>query len=432
MAGIVFSRETFHTHLAVIGLLGLTSPLLVFWCGLIGLYRTGNLRPIPSSLSVTSFLLRGGAPTLVCALGIGLLINPRVGLIVLSSSLLVVGAAAVAVLLGRLVAVRLLPNVVGGHEKVLIVGSGETAEAIAFRFSKKGSDVVGMIDDDPLPGFPTIGSIENIYDICKQSEISCIVIAHPRAPWLKVSELIAPLIGAIDIYLIPSLHELMSWRSGTMDLAGMPLIPIVGAQSAPSARHGKRVMDIFGAAALLLLCTPILLFAIVGLLLDDRAPVFFRQERAGRNGEVFRIWKFRTMVCDAEMRKSSLRPDDGSPHLFKMKVDPRVTKFGNVLRRYSIDELPQLFNVLTGQMSLVGPRPYPLDESNALQTGSAASRFEMLPGMTGLWQVSGRSDLTWDELCRLDAIYVRSWSLLWDLRILLQTPAAVLRGDGAY
>ena len=139
------------------------------------------------------------------------------------------------------------------------------------------------------------------------------------------------------------------------------------------------------------------------------------------------------MRVDAEeYRTEPLDHNEPDGPRFKMAKDPRVTKAGAFLRKYSIDELPQLFNVLGGSMSLVGPRPFPLVESGAFHVGAAEARFEMKPGMTGLWQVSGRSDLSWEELCHLDAIYVRSWSFAWDLRILLQTPLVALRRQGAY
>jgi lipopolysaccharide/colanic/teichoic acid biosynthesis glycosyltransferase len=177
----------------------------------------------------------------------------------------------------------------------------------------------------------------------------------------------------------------------------------------------------------------VLLSAIVAIRLDSKGPAIFRQQRIGKNNEQFTILKLRTMHVGAEAERAELIAQRGADHRwFKLTDDPRVTRVGAILRRYSIDEVPQLFNVLSGKMSLVGPRPYPVVESEAFKVGSATSRYDMPPGMTGLWQVSGRSDLTWDDLCRLDAIYVKSWSLLWDLRILLQTPAATLRSQGAY
>jgi lipopolysaccharide/colanic/teichoic acid biosynthesis glycosyltransferase len=161
-------------------------------------------------------------------------------------------------------------------------------------------------------------------------------------------------------------------------------------------------------------------------------PVFFRQPRAGRRGQTFQITKFRTMEVGADHVKIDLRDrNDVDGPLFKLHNDPRVTTVGRILRTTSIDEIPQLINVLTGKMSLVGPRPFVLDESAALD-GWAARRFDVRPGMTGLWQISGRNDLPFEELRQLDYAYVASWSLGWDLKILWHTPASVFRGHGAY
>ena len=174
-----------------------------------------------------------------------------------------------------------------------------------------------------------------------------------------------------------------------------------------------------------------LLFA-AAIKLDSPGPVFFRQDRMGRGGREFKIFKFRTMSNDAWAKRAAVAAQnevDGP--LFKMANDPRVTRVGRFLRRTSIDELPQLINVVRGEMSLVGPRPLPTEESRRLD-GAAVARFDVSPGLTGLWQVSGRSDLTYADLQHLDSVYVRSWSLLWDLRIILATPASVFGARGAY
>jgi len=172
----------------------------------------------------------------------------------------------------------------------------------------------------------------------------------------------------------------------------------------------------------------------VAVKLTSKGPVFFRQERVGINGEMFRMIKFRSMVVDAEARLASLREeqhDAGNQVLFKIKNDPRITKVGKFIRRFSIDELPQLFNVVIGDMSLVGPRP-PLMAEVELYGDEARRRLLVKPGMTGLWQVSGRSDLTWDDTVRLDVYYVENWSITGDLVILWKTAKAVVSSSGAY
>jgi len=166
---------------------------------------------------------------------------------------------------------------------------------------------------------------------------------------------------------------------------------------------------------------------------DSKGPALFTQYRVGEGGRPFRMFKFRTMVCDAEARLTELAPDenDGNGILFKLRADPRVTRVGAVLRRFSLDELPQLFNVLRGEMSLVGPRPPLLTEVDTYES-DAVRRLRVRPGMTGLWQVSGRSDLSWGDSVRLDLWYVDNWSIGLDAQILFRTANAVIRGRGAY
>jgi exopolysaccharide biosynthesis polyprenyl glycosylphosphotransferase len=198
------------------------------------------------------------------------------------------------------------------------------------------------------------------------------------------------------------------------------------------SRVVKEVVDRVGAALLILLSAPLLLALAVCVRLDSPGPVLFRQVRVGRDGREFVIVKFRTMYLDAEARLAELRHlNEYDGVLFKIRNDPRVTRMGRWLRRLSLDELPQLFNVVRGQMSLVGPRP-PLPEEVAGYPDDMRRRLAVKPGMTGLWQVSGRSDLPWEEAVRLDLRYVENWSLSLDLVILMRTLSAVLRPSGAY
>ncbi|GGW61108.1 sugar transferase [Streptomyces caelestis] len=196
-------------------------------------------------------------------------------------------------------------------------------------------------------------------------------------------------------------------------------------------RAAKRSIDCLGAAVLLLLVAPVLLAAAVAVKLDTPGPLLFRQRRTGRRGKEFHVLKLRTMRVGSERLRAAMEVcNEADGHLFKIREDPRVTAVGRWLRRYSLDELPQLVNVLRGQMSLVGPRPLPVVDSAF--TGEARRRLLVRPGITGLWQVSGRSDLAWEDALRLDLEYVDTWSLRLDLAILWRTLPAVLRGDGAY
>jgi lipopolysaccharide/colanic/teichoic acid biosynthesis glycosyltransferase len=193
----------------------------------------------------------------------------------------------------------------------------------------------------------------------------------------------------------------------------------------------KRAVDVMGAAVLIVLLAPVLIAAAVAVALSSRGPVLFRQRRTGRHGRQFHVLKLRTMRVGSERQRQALAgSNETDGHLFKIRQDPRITSTGRWLRRFSLDEMPQLFNVLMGHMSLVGPRPLPLEDSAF--TGDARHRLLVRPGLTGLWQISGRSDLSWDETLRLDLTYVDTRSLRLDLLILARTPAAVLRGNGAY
>ncbi|MFI7138574.1 sugar transferase [Streptomyces massasporeus] len=196
-------------------------------------------------------------------------------------------------------------------------------------------------------------------------------------------------------------------------------------------RAAKRFIDCAGAAVLLLFVAPVLITAAVAVKLDSPGPLLFRQRRTGWRGKEFHVLKLRTMHVGSErMRDAMAEANEADGHLFKIREDPRVTRAGRWLRRYSLDELPQLVNVLRGQMSLVGPRPLPVADSAF--TGEARRRLLVRPGITGLWQVSGRSDLAWEDALRLDLEYVDTWSIRLDLAILCRTLPAVLRGDGAY
>ena len=201
----------------------------------------------------------------------------------------------------------------------------------------------------------------------------------------------------------------------------------------PRAPHRavKRACDLLGALACLVLAAPLMVAAAVAIKVTSRGSVFYRQARAGKDGKPFRIWKFRSMYADSEQRRRELdQANEAGGHLFKIRDDPRVTPVGRVLRRWSVDELPQLINVIAGEMSLVGPRPLPLTDSD--YTGPSRRRLQCLPGITGLWQVSGRSEATWEDAVRLDLYYVDNWSLSLDLAILARTVGTVLGRRGAY
>jgi len=236
----------------------------------------------------------------------------------------------------------------------------------------------------------------------------------------------------VELIVSPGIIEVAGPRISVRPVAGLSLLHL----ERPSVSGGphllKSVFDRAMALALVLLAAPLLLALAVAVRLTSRGPVLFRQRRVGRAGIEFTMLKFRSMYVDAEQRLGDLRAlSDGNTVLFKLRDDPRVTPLGRIIRRFSLDELPQLINVLRGEMSLVGPRP-PLPQEVALYAADATRRMLVKPGLTGLWQVSGRSDLSWEESVRLDLRYVDNWSMTLDLLILWKTARAVVRGSGAY
>jgi exopolysaccharide biosynthesis polyprenyl glycosylphosphotransferase len=339
--------------------------------------------------------------------------------------------AVVLIPSGRRLAVRMFgPPIVS---RILIVGSGQIADRLAARLSRcPDTLVVGYVDDDPVPGCSVLGAPSDLAQLCTEHAVDRIVVAFSRTSSYETLDLLRRLEGQVPISVIPRLFELHSWRSEVEELHGMPLLHVPPASLSAGAHLSKRILDLTLAVLFVVLTLPAALAVAAAIKLDSPGPVFFRQKRSGRDDRPFRIFKFRTMTSDAWAQRSAVASSnevDGP--LFKMTNDPRVTRVGRLLRRSSFDELPQLINVLRGEMSLVGPRPLPTEESDRLD-GAALARFEVAPGLTGLWQVSGRSDLTYADLQHLDSVYVRSWSLLWDLRIILATPRSVFGARGAY
>lgn len=213
--------------------------------------------------------------------------------------------------------------------------------------------------------------------------------------------------------------------------SGLPMLHLDEVALRNTQRVAKRTLDVAGASLGLVLLTPLFVAIAIAIVVNSGRPVFFRQRRAGRDQEVFRMWKFRTMTNGADQQREALREAHGATGpIFKADDDPRVTRVGRFLRRWSLDELPQLINVLTGTMSLVGPRPHPLDDVQRYGDRDLR-RLIAKPGMTGLWQVAGRSDLTWDASIELDLLYIENWTFIGDLAILARTVQAVLQGSGA-
>jgi exopolysaccharide biosynthesis polyprenyl glycosylphosphotransferase len=240
----------------------------------------------------------------------------------------------------------------------------------------------------------------------------------------------------VRIDIVPRLFDIIPPRLTSHTIEGIPLITLPRLRLSPSARFLKRLFDVVVASIVIVVLGPT--FALLALLikLDSRGPIFYRQLRMGTAGRPFFIFKFRTMVMNADELKDNIAhlnehaAPGGDPRMFKIKHDPRVTGMGRLLRRSSLDELPQLFNVLKGDMSLIGPRPLILEEDRYVEDW-ARKRLALKPGMTGLWQVSGRNSIPFEEMVKLDYLYVTTWSLASDCRLLLQTIPLVLAGERA-
>ncbi|MEC5200162.1 exopolysaccharide biosynthesis polyprenyl glycosylphosphotransferase [Arthrobacter sp. PL16] len=360
-------------------------------------------------------------------------------------------AGLIMLLLSRVIVRRLL-HIERAHGKsslrVLVIGSTSGVQHLSD--SLRAQPMAGYIPVGAyLPGVETEGSTARTLDLPivgratnADDIVADIKVFSPDAVALSSSMQLAPetiralgwALADLNIRLIlaPALTDVAGPRIHTQPVAGLPLIHVSTPNLEKGQRFIKRTMDIFGAGILIVAFSPLLALLALLVRFDSQGPVLFRQERVGTAGEHFRMFKFRSMVVDAESRLEQLRANhEGNEVLFKLINDPRITRVGRVLRKFSLDELPQLFNVLGGSMSLVGPRP-PLAAEVERYDIRAHRRLLVRPGMTGLWQVSGRSLLSWDETVRLDLYYVENWSFLGDLTILLRTFKAVLGRHGAF
>lgn len=332
-------------------------------------------------------------------------------------------------------------------EQVLVVGSLQSAIPLIERLMSKptlGYRVVGICVPQRTghPKSVTVGKSEvpvfgGFEDVCRSVEESganTVAVTSADALGHAAMQSLSWDLEGLDVEMLvsPGVTDVAGPRVMVRPVAGLPLLHIDKPRYEGANRFRKAAVDRVGAGAMLLVLAPIFLLVAVAVKLDTPGPVFYRATRVGVNNTPFVMWKFRSMVNDADTLKSELRAiDEGAGILFKVRDDPRVTKVGGIIRRYSIDELPQLFNVLLGTMSLVGPRP-PLPEEVEQYDGRVARRMLVKPGMTGLWQVSGRSDLSWEESVRLDLSYVENWSIMQDLVILWRTVRAVFSNEGAY
>ncbi len=333
----------------------------------------------------------------------------------------------------------------GWSRRVLAVGEPAQVLELTNQLRREwyaGYRVVGacipdaLVSPEPqlLDGVPVVGSFRNVLDAAAAVSADTVAVTgSSELTGRRLRRLGWQMEGTgIDLVLAPSLTDVAGPRIHTRPVAGLPLIHVSSPEFRGARKWLKGAFDRTAAGIGLLLLSPVFLAIAVAIKVDNPGPVIFRQKRVGLDGTEFDVLKFRSMVVDAEAMVAKLAAkNEGNGLLFKMRSDPRVTRVGSILRRWSWDELPQLINVVRGEMSLVGPRP-PLPTEVAWYDQDVARRLLVKPGMTGLWQVSGRSDLSWEESIRLDLYYVENWSLAVDLTILWKTAGAVLGSRGAY
>lgn len=329
-----------------------------------------------------------------------------------------------------------------GALRTVIVGAGDMGRAVMASIVAHpglGYRVVGFLDDDPakqaqaIGRFTPLGGTADLVRVLREQPVDQVILT---LPW-RSRELIVRLVdqseaAGAQVRIVPDLFQMSLNRVDVDSLYGIPLIAVCEPSLGRRQHRLKRAMDVVVALASLVVLSPLAAVIATAIKLDSPGPVHFRQTRLGRHGRQFTCYKFRSMFDGADAARTDLAErNEATGAIFKIRADPRLTRVGRLLRRLSLDELPQLWNVLLGDMSLVGPRPPMPDEISAYEHWHFR-RLDVSPGMTGLWQVSGRSELTFDEMVLLDLFYAENWSLGLDLQILLRTLPTVLRGTGAY
>lgn len=329
-----------------------------------------------------------------------------------------------------------------GVERVLIVGGGEVGRTVIRTLVARpelGYQIVGLVDDNPDKGHADIGRVKGLGGLDRLPEVvdnegvDQVIITLPWMYHRKIMGIVQECERKrIQARIVPDLFQMSLSQVDVDDLGGVPVIGVRKISIGRWQRALKRIIDVTLAVFLGVLTLPLTGIIALAIRLDSPGPAVFRQLRVGKQGRQFWCYKFRSMYKGAEDARASLEAyNEADGPLFKIRDDPRRTRVGRWVRRTSLDELPQLYNVLRGEMSLVGPRPHLPEEVAQFETWQVR-RLEVAPGITGLHQVSGRSDLTFDEQCLLDIYYIENWSPALDLKILLRTVPKILTGDGAY
>ncbi len=416
-----------------------SAAVALIWITWLAVFDSRDEDEVGSGSTEYRRVIRAGAATLFTAITAAFFLGLDLSRVWTAA---VVPAGTLALLAGRWAWRRWLAARRAEGEfshRVVLVGSTETVVRTALdlgRHPDHGYRVVGVaLTDGPTSGtiadLPIVGDIDDVPNGLRLLGADTVMAtSSDQLPADRVRDLAWHLDPAHHLVLAPGLTDVGGSRIHLRPAAGLPLIHVETPHHAGAGKIMKRVFDVVLAAAGLVVLAPVLAVIAVLVRRDSAGGVFYRQERVGRNGEPFSILKFRSMSADADVRREALT-EGMAKGLFKMVDDPRITRVGRVLRRYSLDELPQLVNVLRGEMSLVGPRPALPSEVSEYDRRELR-RLAVTPGLSGLWQVSGRSDLDWADGIRLDLYYVENWSMTQDLQILWRTARAVTASEGAY
>ena len=409
-----------------------------------GIYRVTHRQLQPSAFLEFRELAFGVGCGCVLTLAVGSFFHATAGTVEPFATQLVTAVIITigVITLGRIVMRFFLHTLT--TTRVLVVGGGQLAQRIMLSVRQDpGMNLVGRVVDGDFAADGALGRVTDLPELCRELDVHRILVAAGDKFSAETLDVYRELQDFVHIAMVPRYYELISWRSRLTDLSGMPFLEIAQPHLTLWDKFMKRAFDLCISSAILLVTSPVLLVVAIGVKLSSPGPIFFRQVRLGRYGQPFMVTKFRSMTMDAGHAGHAAPPpaDDAEPehedpdlplHEVRKKKDEswRITRFGAFLRRTGIDEIPQFINVFKGDMSVVGPRPFIPSESRV--EGWAIRRFEVRPGITGLWQVSGRNDLTRNDLVQLDYLYVASWSLWWDLKIMFETPKTMARGTGAY
>jgi exopolysaccharide biosynthesis polyprenyl glycosylphosphotransferase len=417
----------------------IATPVEIFLFWLYGLYEPRQvLSPVNEFKQVVHAIVAGVAGIFIVDSLLNLHLARGWALLVIGGLLLFVGGERLIV---RKV-LHFLRRRGGDRTRTIVLGANQEARIIARTLERErwlGYEMIGFADDvapggqQPDDTHPVLGTPDQLHELIETYGATLVLVAASAFDTARLNRLLWELQDAdVDLQITSGTVDLLASRVTVQSVAGVPLLFVRRTGMNPLQKVLKRTTDIVVAGLGLVVLSPLLVAIGLRIKMDSEGSMFFSQVRVGQDGKLFRLWKFRTMFRDAEKRRSELEPlSEGPGLLFKLRQDPRVTKVGRFLRRYSLDELPQLWNVLKGDMSLVGPRPALTSEVEQYDDW-IVNRLRVKPGMTGLWQVSGRVESSFSDYVRFDLFYIQNWSLTLDLSILIRTLRAVISKEGAH